>query len=74
MTNNTYRIFIRSNKNPRTINTPMMGRCYYDVIEAEGKDEFVKKLNELVKAGEVINEVVRGYWCHYVRYWNYITK
>ena len=36
MTVNTYRIYIRSNANPRTINTPMMGRTNYSIITVEG--------------------------------------
>ncbi|MBR5817187.1 MAG: hypothetical protein IKY62_00935 [Clostridia bacterium] len=82
MTNNTtfinrsneYRIYIKSEKNPRTINTPMMGRCYYDIVTAYGKEEFVAKLNELVKNGETIREVRFGWGGSYVNYWNYIAK
>ena len=71
---NEYRIYIRSNKNPRTINTPMMGRTNYDVVTAYGKEEFIAKLNELVNNGETINEVRYGWGGSYVNYWNYIAK
>ena len=69
---NTYRIYIKSTKNPRTINTPMMGRTNYEVISVEGKDAFITKLNELVQQGETINEVRYGWGGAYVKYWNYI--
>ena len=71
---NTYRIYIKSNKNPRTINTPMMGRTYYEVITVEGKDAFVAKLNELVANCEIIREVRYGWGGSYVKYWEYINK
>lgn len=70
----TYRIYIKSAKNPRTINTPCNGRTYYEVIAVEGKDAFIAKLNELVANGEVIREVRYGYGGSYVKYWNYLTK
>ena len=60
-TNHTYRIYIRSNEHPRTINTPMMGRTYYSVIEAEGTDDYITKLNELVARGEKVIEVRKGF-------------
>lgn len=71
---NTYRIYIKSSKHARTINTPMMGRVNYEVIPVQGKENFIAKLNELVKAGEIINEVRYGYGGSYVKYWEYITK
>ena len=74
MTSTTYRIFIHSNEHPRTINTPMMGRTYYSVIDVDGKEAFIEKLNELVNAGETITEVRYGYSCTYIKYWNYINK
>lgn len=70
----TYRIYIKSAKNPRTINTPCNGRTYYEVVAVEGKDAFIAKLNELVANGEVIREVRYGYGGSYVKYWNYLTK
>ena len=70
----TYRIYIKSAKNPRTINTPCNGRTYYEVIAVEGKDAFIAKLNELVANGEVIREVRFGYGGSYVKYWKYLTK
>lgn len=69
---NTYRIYIRSNKHPRTINTPMMGRTYYECIAVEGKENFISKLNELVSAGETIREVRYGWGGTYVKYWEHI--
>ena len=71
---NTYRIYIHSNKHPRTINTPMMGRTNYEVIEAVGKEEFIAKLNELVAQGKTISEVRYGWGGAYVKYWEYINK
>ncbi len=53
-----YRIYIKSNKNPRTINTPMMGRTYYEVIEVQGNREALEsKVAELRNAGETITEI-----------------
>lgn len=69
-----YRIYIKSEKNPRTINTPRNGRSYYEVIAVEGKEAFIAKLNELVENGEVIREVRFGYGGSYVKYWKYIAK
>lgn len=71
---NTYQIYIKSNNNPRTINTPMMGRSYYTVINVQGKDAFIAKLNELVYAGECISEVRYGWGGVYVKHWEYINK
>ena len=70
----TYRIYIKSEKHPRTINTPMMGRTYFDVICCEGKDAFIAKLNELVANGEIIREVRFGWGGSYVKYWEYLNK
>lgn len=55
MTN--YHIYIKSNKNPRTINTPMMGRCYYEVFTVCGREALEAKVAELRQAGKVITEV-----------------
>ena len=71
---NTYRIYIKSEKHPRTINAPRNGRTYYEVIAVEGKEAFIAKLNELVENGEVIREVRFGYGGSYVKYWEYLTK
>ena len=73
-TNNTYRIYIRSNEHPRTINTPMMGRTYFSIIEAEGKDDYITKLNELVARGEKVLEVRKGFGGTYIKYWEHINK
>ncbi len=56
-----YRIYIKSNKNPRTINTPMMGRTYYEVIEVQGNREALEsKVAELRNAGKTITEIRTG--------------
>jgi hypothetical protein len=73
-TNNTYRIYIRSNEHPRTINTPMMARSYYSVIEAEGTDGYITKLNELVARGEKVLEVRKGFGGAFIKYWEHINK
>lgn len=52
-----YHIYIRSNEHPRTINTPMMGRCWYTLIIAHGKDELKTKITELRTEGKNILEV-----------------
>ena len=53
-----YRIYIKSNKNPRTINTPMMGRTYYEVVEVQGNRETLEsKVAELQNAGKTITEI-----------------
>ena len=55
---NNYRIYIKSNEHPRTINTPMMGRTYYSVIEVTGKrNDLVAKVNELKANGAIITEI-----------------
>ena len=74
MSNNTYRIYIRSNEHPRTINTPMMGRTYFSIIEAEGTDDYITKLNELVARGENVLEVRKGFGGTYIKYWKHINK
>ncbi len=71
---NTYRIYIYSNEHPRTINTPRCGRTYYTCFEVVGKEAFIAKLNELVQAGERIQEVRYGWGGSYVKYWEYIVK
>lgn len=71
---NTYRIYIFSNEHPRTINTPRCGRTYYTRIDVVGKEAFIAKLNELVQAGEQIQEVRFGWGGEYVRYWKYLAK
>jgi hypothetical protein len=71
---NTYRIYIKSNNNPRTINTPMMGRTNYTLITVTGKEAFIEKLNELIANGATINEVRYGWGGTYVKYWEYINK
>ena len=68
-----YRIYIRSNENPRTINTPTNGRAYYTRINVYGKPAFVEKLNELHRQGAQILEVRCG-CIAYVKYWEYIAS
>lgn len=71
---NTYRIYIKSNNHPRTINTPCNGRTYYDVVEVIGKEPFIIKLNELVSNGATVQEVRYGWGGSYVPYWKYVEK
>ena len=61
MTNNTYRIYTRSNENARTINTPMMGRTYYSIVTVEGKEAAQAKAAELRAAGVIISEIRAGF-------------
>lgn len=58
MTN--YRIYIRSNEHPRTINTPMLGRTYYSVIPVNGRDALIAKVAELRDNGKIILEIRAG--------------
>ena len=56
-----YRIYIRSNEHPRTINTPMMGRCWYSIIVVYGTfEDMVAKCKELKSNGVFIYEVRSG--------------
>lgn len=71
---NEYRIYIRSNEHPRTINTPKNGRTYYSIVTACGLEDFTAKLNELIAKGEKIIEVRKGYGGFYVKYWEHIAK
>ena len=68
-----YRIYIQSNNNPRTINTPHNGRTYYDIVEAEGASKMISKINELIENGEVISEV-RDENSFKVDWFNYIIN
>lgn len=58
---NAYRIYIRSNEHPRTINTPQNGRVLYSVIEVYGKEDYLRTLVALVNQGEQITEVRHGW-------------
>ena len=58
---NTYRIYIRSNKHPRTINTPARGRVNYEIIYVEGATAMYAKVAELRAAGEAIIEIRAGF-------------
>jgi hypothetical protein len=57
-------IFTKSNKHPRTINTPTMGRTYFDCVEVNGLHNMQAKVAELFKAGETITEIcsLTGKW------------
>jgi hypothetical protein len=56
-----YRIYIRSNEHPRTINTPMMFRAYYSIITVVGTfEDMITKVKELKAQGEFIYEVRSG--------------
>ena len=63
MTNDTYKIYIKSSKHPRTINTYKMARCYYDVFYVQGKENAIAKIKELYSNGEIITEVSKGFAC-----------
>lgn len=53
----TYRIYIRSNEHPRTINTPKMARTYFSCFEVEGKDNAIAKAKALTAMGEKVLEI-----------------
>ena len=61
MTSKTYRIYVRSNKNPRTINTPVMGRVNYEIIIVEGAAAMYEKVAELRAADVRITEIRCGF-------------
>ena len=46
-----FRIYINSNENPRTINTPNNARMYYTCFECATEEEVVAKYLELTKQG-----------------------
>lgn len=48
----TYNVYIRSNEHSRTINTPMMGRCYYTRISVKEMGELKEKVAQLRESGE----------------------
>lgn len=52
-----YNIYISSNEHPRTINTPMMARCYYTKFEVYGIDNLRAKVAELKAQGAVITDI-----------------
>lgn len=64
-----YHIFVRSNENPRTINTPCNGRTYYTLIVVKGWEALENKVAELLSAGEKINEIATELGTRY-----YVTK
>lgn len=68
---NTYRIYIRSNEHPRTINTPQNGRTNYTLVCAVGKAEFIKTLNALLNKGAIITEVRYGWGGASVNWYQY---
>lgn len=53
----TYFIYIKSDKHPRTINTPINARTYFDKIIAEGVEEMMRKVKELQTNGAQILEI-----------------
>lgn len=55
-----YNIYIKSEKHPRTINTPMMGRTYFDIITVTG-DKLFDTIFNLIENGTVIDEIHLGY-------------
>lgn len=52
-----FRIYVKSNNHPRTINTPAMGRTYYDVIVVDTRAAMEAKVNELRANGEIVNDI-----------------
>jgi hypothetical protein len=52
-----YLIFIKSNNNPRTINTPMMARTNYDCIRVNGRANLETEVSRLRAEGQHISEV-----------------
>ena len=52
-----YNIYIKSNENPRTINTPTNARTYFTKITVQGLDALQSKCAELVKNGEIITDI-----------------
>ena len=50
----TYTIFVKSNKHPRTINTPMMARTNYDTVEVDSKEKVAHAVATLRARGEVV--------------------
>ena len=69
-TNRTHRIYIRSNKHPRTINTPMMARTNYECFEVEGREAAIEMIKELRAKGEYVYEVRYGFGGHEFNQWN----
>lgn len=56
-TNKEYRIYIRSDEHPRTINSYQNSRCYYSLIVVRGKDALINKVAELRANGEIITDI-----------------
>lgn len=55
---NNYRIFIKSNNHPKTINTPNNARLYWNKIEVNGtRQELIEKVNELKNNGTAISQI-----------------
>ena len=53
-----HNIYIKSDKHPRTINTPMMGRTYYTKVCVFGTvEDLERKVIKLQNAGEHITEI-----------------
>jgi hypothetical protein len=52
-----FRIYIRSDRHARTINTPTNARTYYDVIIADTRKALLRKLKELRAMGKEIIEI-----------------
>lgn len=69
----TYRIYIRSEEHPRTINTPAMGRTYYTKIEVDTEEELVITLDQLIRKGEIIYEVRKGVLGFRVKWTEYVV-
>lgn len=66
---NAYRIYIRSEEHPRTINTPQNGRVLYSVIEVYSKEDYLQTLIDLATKGEQITEVRYGWGCTMINHY-----
>lgn len=67
-----YRIIIKSNEHPRTINTFRNARTNFSVIGLDTKAEFIEKLNELIKNNEIILDTY--YKLNKVNHFKYINN
>lgn len=55
--NKEYRIYIRSDEHPRTINSYQNSRCYYTLFVVKGRQALEEKVTELRANGEVITDI-----------------
>ena len=55
-TETVYKIYYKSAKHPRTINTPTMGRTYYSTLTVKGNN-LLTTILEFIKVGKVITDI-----------------